>query len=587
MPGDGAVTLYWDSAAEDSFDSFIADLAVPGLNPRDFEGYRVYRSTDAGFLDSRQVTDGFGNLSFLRPVAQFDLVDEFEGFHPVAVNGTQFYLGSNRRDPGEATNGLSNVFTDSTAVNGVTYYYAVTSYDFGAAAVDIPPTECAISITLAPDGSVSRTGPNVVVVTPSQSAAGAVDGALDLVQTSGAATGRITFDVVDPAALEDGHRYRITFRDTVALGLLNPRGVQTTQDTIRTQSVSLVDVTDGQTLLRNSLAWRPDREAPIVEGFKVNFFPVPFATIIQDSSGWRAPEIRPLVTSRFQLGGNFPGTRFPADYRLVVGPPGFGTSSPFTVNFGIDLDIPAKPVNVKVFRTEFGDDGRPREVEVAFAFLDVVGPGADLTGVGSAATNLFDADPAATGGQGDTDLIIVLEDIPGDRRPGLTPTWQFDLNFGLNSGRNPQEGDVGYLVTRKPFTSADVYEFTVRGPSFDAALAASALDGVRVVPNPYRGASSFEPPNPFQTGRGERVIRFVGLPPRATVRIFTPSGRLVRTLEMDQGTNDALTPEMLRTGSMRWDLLNEDRLEVAYGVYFYHVEAPGVGETTGTFALIK
>ena len=110
---------------------------------------------------------------------------------------------------------------------------------------------------------------------------------------------------------------------------------------------------------------------------------------------------------------------------------------------------------------------------------------------------------------------------------------------------------------------------------------------MRVVPNPYRGTSQFERANPFPTGRGDRQIRFVGLPPRATVRIFTPSGRLVRTLTLDEGSNESLPAGALLNGSLPWDLLNEDRLEVSYGVYLYHVDAPGVGETTGTLALIK
>ena len=464
VAGDGAVTLYWDDAAERSFDSFIADLDVPGLDPRDFEGYRVYRSTDAGFLDSRQVTDGFGNLSFLRPTAQFDLLDSYEGFHPVAVNGTQFYLGSNTRDPGEAANGLTHVFTDSSAVNGVRYYYAVTSYDFGAAAADIPPTECSISITLGPDGSVQRTGPNVVVVTPSQAAAGLVDGRLDIDQVRGSADGQVSYRVVDPTALQDGHRYRVTFRDTVALGTVNPQGVQVTQDTVRTRDVSLVDVTEGRTLLRNSLVWRPEFDVPVLDGFKLGFDPVPFATVIEDETGWESGEIRDLVATRFQLTRNTPGTRFPADYRVVVGPPGFGRSTEYAVTFGTRVVVPAKPVNVRVFRQTFAADGTPGEVEVPFAFLDVVGAGASLAGVGTAETNLFDADPLATGGQGDTDILIVLEDIAGDRVPGLTPTWQFTLDFAADAGRNPREGDVGRLSTRKPFTGTDVYEFTVTGP---------------------------------------------------------------------------------------------------------------------------
>ena len=35
-----------------------------------------------------------------------------------------------------------------------------------------------------------------------------------------------------------------------------------------------------------------------------------------------------------------------------------------------------------------------------------------------------------------------------------------------------------------------------------------------------------------------------------------------------------------------WEI-SEDNLTVSYGVYLYHIDAPGVGEKTGTFAIIK
>ena len=35
------------------------------------------------------------------------------------------------------------------------------------------------------------------------------------------------------------------------------------------------------------------------------------------------------------------------------------------------------------------------------------------------------------------------------------------------------------------------------------------------------------------------------------------------------------------------DLLRNVGLEIAYGVYLYHIDAPGIGETTGKFAVIK
>ncbi|WP_420455169.1 hypothetical protein [Rubrivirga sp.] len=588
VPGDGAVTLYWDDAAESSFDTFIADLGQPGLDPRDFEGYRVYRSTDPGFLDARQVTDGFGNLSFLRPVAQFDLIDSYQGFHPVATNGTQFYLGNNVRDPGEAANGLANTFTDSTAVNGVAYYYAVTSYDFGAAAVDIQPSECPISITIGPDGSVTRTGPNVVVARPSQAAAGYRPGSTEITRAQGFADGDVSYRVVDPTSLQDGHRYRVTFRDTLVLGQVNTSGRQITQDTLRTRDVSLFDVTAGRFLFRNSDAWLPARDAPITDGFQLFFDPVFFTSRLTEASGWQDAAVKPLTFDVFSFVGNAPGTRVPSDYRVVVGPPGSGMSTEFSLLIGAPRTLPAKPTNVQVFKTVVDGAGNPTEVPVRYAFYDIAGTGATPFAVGSAATNLFSTQYNIGGaGIDDSDRIYLLEEIDGDRRDGLTPTWEIRMSLADASKRDPQPGDVGLLATRKPFLSSDVFEFTVAGPSFDAEAARAALDQVRVVPNPYRGASQFEVANPFPTGRGERRIRFVGLPPRATVRIFTPSGRLVRTLEMDQGSNDTVTPQMLLNGSLAWDLLNEDRLEVSYGIYLYHVEAPGVGETTGTLALIK
>ncbi len=160
------------------------------------------------------------------------------------------------------------------------------------------------------------------------------------------------------------------------------------------------------------------------------------------------------------------------------------------------------------------------------------------------------------------------------------------LDF-LDQDLTPDAGESVTIVTRKPFLSADAFEFETRSSTASADSARGQLDRVRVVPNPYVAANRFEPQSAFDQGRGPRVIRFINLPPQATVRIFTVSGRLVRTLEMNEGMNDPMTPAALLNGTITWDLQTNDNLSVAYGVYVYHVEAPGVGETTGTFAIIK
>jgi len=40
-------------------------------------------------------------------------------------------------------------------------------------------------------------------------------------------------------------------------------------------------------------------------------------------------------------------------------------------------------------------------------------------------------------------------------------------------------------------------------------------------------------------------------------------------------------------GTVDWDLTTTANLEVAYGVYFYLVDAPGIGQKYGKIAIIK
>ena len=108
-----------------------------------------------------------------------------------------------------------------------------------------------------------------------------------------------------------------------------------------------------------------------------------------------------------------------------------------------------------------------------------------------------------------------------------------------------------------------------------------------MVPNPYVATNRFETLNAYSTGRGPRVIRFINLPPECVVRIFTLGGRLVRELELAEGSNDCLSAAALMDGTLEWDLQSEDGLSISYGIYLYNIEAPGFGEKSGTFAIIK
>jgi hypothetical protein len=98
-----------------------------------------------------------------------------------------------------------------------------------------------------------------------------------------------------------------------------------------------------------------------------------------------------------------------------------------------------------------------------------------------------------------------------------------------------------------------------------------------VVPNPYMGAASFEPERFAVTGRGERRMEFRGIPVGAVIRIYTVAGYLVQTLRHD-GSTDSMGP---------WNLRTKDNLDVAPGLYLFHVEAGGFDEYTGKFAIVR
>ncbi len=103
------------------------------------------------------------------------------------------------------------------------------------------------------------------------------------------------------------------------------------------------------------------------------------------------------------------------------------------------------------------------------------------------------------------------------------------------------------------------------------------LSGVYVVPNPYVEGEESSRYGPLS----EPLVRFVNLPERATIRIYTTGGDLVRRLE------HVPTPGDLSGGACPWDLRNEHDRSVAAGVYVYSIEVPGGESTRGFFTVIR
>ncbi len=85
------------------------------------------------------------------------------------------------------------------------------------------------------------------------------------------------------------------------------------------------------------------------------------------------------------------------------------------------------------------------------------------------------------------------------------------------------------------------------------------LRNVHPVPDPYYFSSGYDETD-------NRVIKFVNLPERAIIRIYTSSGVLVALLEHNSTTFG---------GEAEWNVRNRDGRPVASGVYFFHIESGG------------
>ncbi|MGD9141834.1 MAG: hypothetical protein PVJ42_09880 [bacterium] len=122
---------------------------------------------------------------------------------------------------------------------------------------------------------------------------------------------------------------------------------------------------------------------------------------------------------------------------------------------------------------------------------------------------------------------------------------------------------------------------------------AEAGGEVVVFPNPYNGAAIWD-----GSRDREKYIWFANLPQRATIRIFTLAGDLVKTLEFDGATYDAADIQGLQTSQERivampggicgWDLITDKDQAAATGLYMFSVLDKGTGEQqVGKFLIIR
>jgi hypothetical protein len=130
---------------------------------------------------------------------------------------------------------------------------------------------------------------------------------------------------------------------------------------------------------------------------------------------------------------------------------------------------------------------------------------------------------------------------------------------GLVVGPNGQESSL----TVTGLESTEGHRLAEEGSTVRLTRPAKDLSNVYVYPNPYREEG------------GDLTI--AGLPREANIRVFTPDGRLVRVLRVEDN----------RDGGTRWDLRDRRGEKVPSGIYLFRVNAPNEAPVLEKAAVIQ
>jgi hypothetical protein len=487
----------------------------------------IYRNTEPEFNDIQVVTDSHGEPKFWKPIAQFDLADSIIGPDPIGINGAHFFRGDDT--------GLQHSYVDNDVVNGQRYYYAVVSYDMGDpefGTKGLVPSECTKIITEDLTGVLKFVDINCAVIVPNAPAAGyippEITGDLDNV-AAGIGTGSINVAILDEGEIIDGAQYNVEFDSEGSIPDYNTSSFRVIK-TFGSEIDTIISHVSADEL-------GTDKFSQPFDGMALSVTNDTAISVDQNNTDWLIGESNLTMNVIPDQTSPAVSLAWPSDYEIKF----FEDIVYTTPNFNV-------PVNFIMLNTTTGDTS---DAEV------------------------WDND--GSGGLSIGDEIVIIEYIESN----FKLTWRIEYFApGIPNVQplEPEPGDIFVINTKKQFMEGDYFSYVTNAASVDNEMAKNSLSKIKVVPNPYIAAASWERRNLNQTGRGERKIDFINLPAECKIRIYTVTGALVKTLEKNSSPTD---------GTISWNLVSEDGMDIAYGLYVYHVDAPGIGEYIGKFAIIK
>jgi len=563
VPGDHKVTLYWSAEpSESSVDVLTGE--------RDFEGYKIFRSTDQGRTWGKVVTDGHGNPVGYEPIATFDLVDEVEGPDPAFPQ----YLGTN--------SGLVHTFVDSNLINGVEYWYCVTAYDKGNQNPDSLEQSYMYPLgtsTFEPHTVAVVPGPRAVNLETAEVPAG------ELQAQGGFCTGTVRVTLIDPDSIT-GHTYKLTFSDTAL-------EISASGDTSYVKGFTLWDSTTGDTLFNNlPLSAAEGDRLPVVHGFRLSLEDSPGGVAF---IGWTKVQ-GDTCTFDWRTKSKYPELGNMAiqetietydDFKITVDTANGENVRWFDIFYDIWQDTtqylplrvevitdPDNPIDVTA-NTVICDFAisQPWETYRKYYFSPL---GWDLVPGGKGFTP--GSDHNGWWYEMHVDVLMLTTDNSDTLRNFMFlmtnnfPEEYIDRygNVIHRTPHPPSQGDEFTIKTYKPFRPEIYYVFDTKALKPTAAAETNPLANVKVVPDPYIVTNAWE------TNEFGKRLQFNNLPDQCTIRIYTLAGDWVATVEHNGNT-----------GYEFWDMRTHNDTFIAPGVYLYYAETPDGHTKVGRFLVIR
>lgn len=579
---DGKVILSWNDVA----DKYTKEPLLNNIN--DFEGYKLYKATDKYFSDPELITNGFGEPTLKKPIFQCDLVNEKRGFTDFGlVDGIAYYLGNDT--------GIEHYYIDTDVQNGVTYYYALVAYDYGIPDVGegITPYENSTILDLDEYGSIRNSGINVAIVKPTQMAAGYVPPSIKLeteYENNNINSNPFSIEVVDHMTVQSGKKYRVEFESTVVDSLQNfnrkseydqkfiTSGIKVFDITNEKEKLLFIENSEPENNLRNNLiegnadSWKRanlyyqiDKEVStsLVEGIQFSFIPkVNRPKINENKSGWVVGG-SPLKI----YASPWESTYFPWEYEIVFTDNEKEYTSVNTYKRYINSD---EGKSLKTTQIINGLDFNFYVLNKSFKDENGEYPKCDLLINDKNGNGTFELE---------SDVVMVGHPV-FDKYQTRWGGTIFGIDFKDAVDDMPKANDVYRLTFNAPLSERDSVVFTIiEGKDVESEKLNLDMDEIKVVPNPYVATNAMEPAVSLPGMSQQRRIMFTNVPAACTIKIFTMSGIVVDEIAVENSAE---------RGTVQWDLLTKEGLEIAAGIYIYHIKSEETGkEKIGKFAIIK